>query len=556
MPSVVGPIRINTRVRALLPQGGRLPEADWRRRHRGLVAFLWVNIVTVAAFSAASGQYGALHNLGHIGSLVPLALLANSTRLSRKLRAVLVSLGLMTAAALFVHMTNGLLETHFYFFVLVVLLTIYEEWAVFLVAVGYVLLHHGVMGMVDPRGVFDRPEEWANPWKWAAIHAVYVAMAGVAGIVAWRLNENVRQSMADVQDELAVISETDSLTGLGNRRKLIADLESHLSRSEEIVLVMLDLDGFKAYNDWFGHGAGDSLLARLGHRLTVNLGEHGNAYRPGGDEFCVIAPASSDTQASLEALSVDAMYERGELFTISASSGSALMTQETTTVSETLRLADQRMYASKHSRRPAPAGQAKDVLLQTLTERSPDLSRHTNDVATLTVDVGRHLGLAADELEAIGHAAELHDIGKMAIPDAILDKPGPLSPDEWQFMHGHTLIGQRIVSAAPALKRTGQLIRSSHESYDGSGYPDGLAGPDIPLGARIIAVCDTYEAIISHRAYRRGLSAEQALAEIDRCSGTQFDPDVVAAFRQIRGSGALATATPGSPPRPVARVGS
>jgi diguanylate cyclase (GGDEF)-like protein len=522
--------RLASRIRGVLPQGGELPVAEWQRRHRGMVAFLWLNVAGVVLYSLLADSYGAVHNLGHIVSLAPLALLANSSRLSRKLRSVVVSLGLMTSAALFVHMSNGLLETHFYFFVLVVGLTLYEEWTVFLVAVGYVLLHHGVMGMVDPHGVFNRPEEWASPWKWAAIHAAYVAMAGVAGIVAWRLNEDVRKRMRAAQRELAHISETDSLTGLGNRRKLMADLKAGLEGPEEVVLVMLDLDGFKAYNDSFGHGAGDALLARLGGRLADNLGAHGTAYRPGGDEFCVIAPASADTTDSLEALSVNALYERGELFTITASSGAALLPHETTSVSEALRVADQRMYAHKTSGRPAPAGQAKDVLLQTLTERSPDLGRHTTDVAAMTVAVGRGMGLAEEELEAVGHAAELHDIGKMAIPDAILDKPDALTEEEWAFMRRHTLIGQRIVSAAPSLTRAGELIRSSHEAFDGTGYPDQLAGEDIPIGARIIAVCDTYEAIVSHRPYRRGRSEDQALAEIHRCSGTQFDPVVVAAF--------------------------
>jgi hypothetical protein len=172
--------RLLARARAMLPKGGELPVEEWQRRHRALVAFLWINVVAVVAYSLVSGQFGAVHNIGHVAALVPFALLANSSRLSRKAQAVVVSLGLMTAAALFVHLSNGLLETHFYFFVLVVLLTIYEEWLIFFVAVVYVLLHHGVMGMFDPHGVFDRPEEWADPWKWATIHAVYIALAGVA----------------------------------------------------------------------------------------------------------------------------------------------------------------------------------------------------------------------------------------------------------------------------------------------------------------------------------------------------------------------------------------
>jgi HD-GYP domain-containing protein (c-di-GMP phosphodiesterase class II) len=127
-------------------------------------------------------------------------------------------------------------------------------------------------------------------------------------------------------------------------------------------------------------------------------------------------------------------------------------------------------------------------------------------------------------------AASLHDVGKAAIPDSIIEKPGPLNASEWTFMRTHTLIGERIMAAAPALKEAAKLVRSSHERFDGSGYPDGLSGEDIPLGARIIAVCDAYDAMICKRPYRSRMSAEVALEEIRRCAGTQFDPRVVAAF--------------------------
>jgi diguanylate cyclase (GGDEF)-like protein len=521
------------RAGALLPRGGELPAQEWQRRHRGLVAFLWINVAAVLVCTVAVGRFNAIHTIGHGIAIIPLVLLAAMPRLSQKMRSIGVVLGLMTAAAQFVHISGGVLETHFYFFVLVVLLTLYEDWTVFLIAVGYVLLHHGIMGTIEPRGVFDRPEEWAAPWKWAAIHAVYLAGAGVAGVVTWSFNENVRARMRDAQSELAAISETDSLTGLGNRRKLLADVQLALDAPDDTILLLLDLDGFKAYNDSFGHGAGDALLTRLGQRLATTLGAHGTAYRPGGDEFCVIARAESDTAASLQALAADALTERSELFTIGASSGCVLIGSEAQTVTEALHLADLRMYAQKNGGRSGAGGQAKDVLLATLIERSPDLGRHTGGVAEMTDAVGRNLGLPADELVAVRHAAELHDIGKMAIPDAILHKPGPLTPDEWAFMHQHTIIGERIVSAAPALIPASKLVRSSHERFDGTGYPDRLAGEQIPIGARIITVCDAYEAIISDRPYRAARSSQEALIELRACAGTHFDPRVVDAFASV-----------------------
>jgi HD-GYP domain-containing protein (c-di-GMP phosphodiesterase class II) len=140
------------------------------------------------------------------------------------------------------------------------------------------------------------------------------------------------------------------------------------------------------------------------------------------------------------------------------------------------------------------------------------------------------MGLESDELFQVARAAELHDVGKFAVPDAILQKPGPLDDVEWSFMRQHTIVGDRILSAAPALEPVAKLVRASHERYDGNGYPDRLAGDDIPLGARIVAVCDAFHAMTSDRPYRRAIPMQNALLELRRCSGLQFDPDVVTAF--------------------------
>jgi HD-GYP domain-containing protein (c-di-GMP phosphodiesterase class II) len=151
-------------------------------------------------------------------------------------------------------------------------------------------------------------------------------------------------------------------------------------------------------------------------------------------------------------------------------------------------------------------------------------------------------------VEQVGHAAQLHDVGKIAIPDAILNKPGPLDEDEWRFMRRHTIIGERIVSGAPALSEAARLIRASHERFDGDGYPDGLRGEEIPIGSRVIAVCDAFDAMIADRPYRASLSPAAAMRELERCSGSQFDPVVVEAFRETLGepfaSGRMTRAAP------------
>jgi HD-GYP domain-containing protein (c-di-GMP phosphodiesterase class II) len=154
-------------------------------------------------------------------------------------------------------------------------------------------------------------------------------------------------------------------------------------------------------------------------------------------------------------------------------------------------------------------------------------------VAELAEKTAERLGLPAHEVKLIALAAELHDVGKTAIPDAILNKPGPLDADEWEFMRRHTVIGERIILAAPSLAPTASLVRSSHERFDGTGYPDALRGDAIPLGASIIAVCDAFDAMVSERPYRSAMAVGAALDELHNCAGTQFDPRVVDAFSAL-----------------------
>jgi HD-GYP domain-containing protein (c-di-GMP phosphodiesterase class II) len=182
------------------------------------------------------------------------------------------------------------------------------------------------------------------------------------------------------------------------------------------------------------------------------------------------------------------------------------------------------------------------VLLRVIAERHPDLGEHVDGVAALAEATAFELGMSDDQRTAVRQAATLHDIGKAAVPDAILKKPGPLDEHEWVFMRRHTVIGERIMQAAPALAAAAPLVRSSHERFDGSGYPDALAGAEIPVGARIIAVCDAYDAMVSDRPYRAAMPHSAAIAELRRCAGTQFDPAVVSAFVAALDASALSAA--------------
>jgi len=321
---------------------------------------------------------------------------------------------------------------------------------------------------------------------------------------------------------------TDALTGLGNRRRLLSDLDRRLGNGslESMLLMLFDLDGFKGYNDTFGHPAGDALLARLGAKLAAVPGEGGDVYRLGGDEFCLIARVGRDEAEAIIDRACEALSEHGEGFEIGSSFGAVLLPEEAADASHALQTADERLYAQKYSKR-GESERTMAALLEALTVREPDLQERLADVGALAVSTGNRLGLRPDELDELARAAQLHDLGKLAVPDEILHKPGPLDEREWAFVKQHTIVGERILRASPALRSVATIVRSSHENWDGSGYPDGLAGEDIPLAARIVRVCDAYVAMTSTRPYRAAQTPTDALNELMRLAGAEFDGNVV-----------------------------
>jgi diguanylate cyclase (GGDEF)-like protein/PAS domain S-box-containing protein len=642
------------RIKLLLPTGRTLPYAAWRRRHHAMVGILIAEAFGLALFSLAQGN-SWLHSWAHAAALIPIALLGLAIEHRRRAASVLISLGLITACALLVHVWHGAIEAHFLFFVTIMLLAIYEDWTAFLIAFAYVVVHHGLMGALDPTGVYNHQSAIDHPWRWALVHGGFVLAAGAVAVTAWRLNETVRaaasesearfrgafagapigmalfdfgegrdgvvqvneamseitgrpaenlvgtdmghvvhpddmpaaleaagrmmtgeeerpqleirylhadghtvwvsvtmsllregHAIAQVQDiterklatqELADLVLLDPLTNLGNRRALLADLHVRLDAAtadRPLLLQLFDLDGFKTYNDTFGHPAGDALLTRMAQRLREGLAGYASAYRMGGDEFCVLSLLECEDHDSIVGKAIEALTEHGEGFHVTASYGSVTLPVEAATATEALREADRRMYARKSLDSRSSAGrQSADVLLSILSERNQDLGVHLDEVTALAEAVATRLELADEELAPLLQAASLHDVGKAAVPDEILEKAGPLDEAEWQFMRRHTLIGERILASAPALTRASKLVRSSHERWDGEGYPDGLAGEEIPLGSRIIAVCDAYDAMVSDRPYRAPLTSVQALAELRRCAGAQFDPHVVNVFSNV-----------------------
>ncbi len=248
----------------------------------------------------------------------------------------------------------------------------------------------------------------------------------------------------------------------------------------------------------------------------------------GGDEFCAVVRDEPEAAARIGATAGAALADSGEGFDIDSAWGFVVAPDEATTAHEILRIADRRMYASKATR-SSVGRQSARLLVRALEERDPTYGERVSVVTDVAVAVGEQLGLTGDRLEQLRRAAELHDVGKMAIPDAILLKTGPLDGDEWVFVRRHTLTGEWILSAAPALASAAKLVRSTHERWDGGGYPDGLSGEAIPIESRIVAVCDAYAAMRTDRPYRAALTHQQAVAELQANADTQFDPTVVEA---------------------------
>jgi diguanylate cyclase (GGDEF)-like protein len=362
--------------------------------------------------------------------------------------------------------------------------------------------------------------------------AVFYLRSNKARLVEERLARENRRLLVDSQEQAL----TDALTGLSNRRALMSDLAREIATARpdrEVMLALFDLDGFKQYNDALGHPAGDALLTRLSARVSSAMEGMASAYRLGGDEFCILGRVGPEGSEAMARLAASALSEDGAAPTISCSYGLALVPSETHSSEGAFKLADSRLYVQKATGPRSPVRQSADVLVQVLRERVGGTGEPTGDIAHLSAAVAAALGLDEHQVDRVRLAAELHDVGMAAIPDAILSKPGPLDEAELEVMRRHALIGERILLAAPSLANSAELVRATHERVDGRGYPDGLEADAIPIGARVIAVCDAYSALISDRPYRGALSVPAALAKLRRCSGTQFDPTVVTILSEI-----------------------
>jgi GGDEF domain-containing protein len=318
----------------------------------------------------------------------------------------------------------------------------------------------------------------------------------------------------------------DPVTGLPTHDRLLADLGRELDAGNEVTLYLLALDGFKDYNDAYGEVCGDALLGWLGRKLRDAVGSYGSAYRMRGGSFALLAVGSERFTSALCASAASALSETGDGFQISCDVGSATLPGEVALAREARELAARRASQAAGQRHVRSGRRAPSDAIAALR-----LVRSRRDVAALATSIAHRLGVPEAEIEDVENAMHLCDVGNVAVPRAVLSYPGKITGPEWQFIHLHTLVGARLLAGPLGMESVARLVRHSHERWDGEGYPDGLAGEAIPLGSRIVFVCSAFHDMTSERPHHAALAPADALAQLERGAGAQFDPAVVEAFR-------------------------
>lgn len=329
-------------MRRALPAGDLLPDDVWQQRHRVIVAVLWLHVPALVLFGVVMGQ-DVVHSASEVALIAACAVLASWERPGRTMRASVATLGLITSSAVLVHFSGGYVEAHFHFFVVLGVITLYQSWVPFLLALSYVVIHHGVLGAIVPNAVFNHPDAWLNPWKWAFIHAGFILAASAAYLAAWRLNEY--QALHD------------ALTRLPNRALFRDRIEQATARAERrrdpVAVMVLDLDDFKLVNDTLGHGAGDELLIGIAQRLRAAVRSADTVARMGGDEFALVIDGASN-EAVIRAVAKRVLGTFNEPFIVhgtqirsTASLGVVVTGEKRHTVEELVRRADVAMYQAK-----------------------------------------------------------------------------------------------------------------------------------------------------------------------------------------------------------------
>jgi two-component system cell cycle response regulator len=359
----------------------------------------------------------------------------------------------------------------------------------------------------------------------------WLTLTLIASVFAWMIQTSRRQYGALLvehsRNELS-----DQVTGLDNRLRLETDIRAAAeSEGDRRVLLLFDLDGLHTYKDRFGYSAGEELMRRVAAALVAAatpLG--GKAYRIDDSRLALLVPAADRRLGEIVLAATSSLYDEDRDLLIGRAHGEVAIPDEAADPEIAMQIAGQRLAAHNQLQHRSARRQAHAVLMSVLAARRPELRDHLRAVAYRAISLSRRLGLGREEIDDVALATELQDVGLLAVPESVLEKEGGLSDEEAELIRNRPVAGEQIIGAAPGLAPVASLVRSTAEHFDGSGYPDGLAGDAIPLGSRIIAVAVAYAALTAPRPYRAAGSPEDALAELRRCAGTQFDPAVVEAL--------------------------
>jgi len=367
-------------------------------------------------------------------------------------------------------------------------------------------------------------------------------------------------ALRESYEELSRLANTDGLTDLGNHRYVQEALARELERAKQnrhsVAVIMMDIDSFKLFNDTHGHAAGDKVLKLVADVIRSLTHKDDVIGRFGGDKFMIIAPRLNRRRGKAIAerirrrLSEQGVHmDSGQRLPLRLSMGIAVCPDDSTNKEELLAYVDVSLFESKRAggntitlanRQPGELAAYQDTtmgvldgLVRAVDQKDRYTKSHSEENAEYAMLLGRALGLSETTQSALRIAGLLHDIGKIGIPDHILKKPGPLTPEEREIVQRHVVLSNLIIKGIPYAEDVGDAVANHHERWDGGGYPRGLKGEEIPLLGRIMAVVDAYSAITSDRPFRKGQSHRVAVAELRRNAGTQFDPDLIETFIEV-----------------------
>jgi diguanylate cyclase (GGDEF) domain/uncharacterized domain HDIG len=359
---------------------------------------------------------------------------------------------------------------------------------------------------------------------------IFAENGEITGVVRFSVDITALKA---AEQEKEFLSYHDKLTGLYNRRHYedaLAEIDNQ--KNLPITIIMGDVNGLKLVNDAFGHYAGDELLKLAAMLLTAICGPEDVLARWGGDEFIILLPNSAEREA--EAFIARAKEEctkiQGGMFNLDISFGWGVKTKPEEDMNRVIVTAEDYMYRKKMTESRSMRSQTLKTIMRTLHEKNPREEEHSKRVGEISRKIGMSMGLSEDQAETLYLVGYLHDVGKIAIEDGILNKPGRLTDAEFEAIKKHTEIGCRIIRSSYEISEISDAVLSHHERWDGKGYPKGLQGEEIPVYSRIITIADSYDAMVSERPYKSRMSRQEAIREIESCAGKQFDPLIAELF--------------------------